>query len=227
MADAPTLLINGRWIPEKRLTPAEIVHDNAGFVDGQLAWILLQREELRLLSESDFDSVLIQLSRLRRPLRATGIIARYPWDLVNQNRKQLVRDFVDEEMAQTPSLDQVAILGDPRDVYVSERATIDPFVVLDARTGPISVDRDTHIQSFTRIEGPCHIGRGTKIFRAHIRGGTTIVNIVESVVKSKNQFFTASSTSTTKVFLDTVTSAHGSISGLCRPRLICGTTMEL
>ena len=38
----------------------------------------------------------------------------------------------------------------------------------------MSIDRDVQIQSFTRIKGPCHVGRGSRIFRALIRGGSTI-----------------------------------------------------
>jgi UDP-N-acetylglucosamine diphosphorylase / glucose-1-phosphate thymidylyltransferase / UDP-N-acetylgalactosamine diphosphorylase / glucosamine-1-phosphate N-acetyltransferase / galactosamine-1-phosphate N-acetyltransferase len=30
------------------------------------------------------------------------------------------------------------------------------------------------VQAFTRIEGPCHIGHGSRLYRASIRGGTTI-----------------------------------------------------
>ena len=30
------------------------------------------------------------------------------------------------------------------------------------------------MQSFTRIEGPCHIARGTQLYRANVRAGTTV-----------------------------------------------------
>jgi UDP-N-acetylglucosamine diphosphorylase/glucosamine-1-phosphate N-acetyltransferase len=46
--------------------------------------------------------------------------------------------------------------------------------VLDARRGPISIDAGAVIQPFTRIEGPCHIGKGSQLFRANVREGTTI-----------------------------------------------------
>ncbi|MBL8815932.1 MAG: hypothetical protein JNL58_07860 [Planctomyces sp.] len=174
LSQAGTLLINGRWIPEKRFQTGEVSPGCAGFVNGELAWIFLEPEELNLLSETDFDTIVLQLARMRKPVRASGILAKYPWDLVSENRRQLVRDFLDEGMSQAPQSEHVVVLGDQRDIYVAERSMIDPFVVLDTRTGPISIDRDVHIQSFTRIEGPCHIGRGTKIFRALIRSGTTI-----------------------------------------------------
>jgi hypothetical protein len=46
--------------------------------------------------------------------------------------------------------------------------------VLDATQGPISVDAGAVIQSFTRLEGPCHVGIGARLFRANIQKGTTI-----------------------------------------------------
>ena len=169
-----TLLINGRWLPELRLDPAELNLDTAGFVDGHLAWIALAPDELSLLTEHDFITTLHLIARSRRAITASGRMVRYPWDLVSENSQQLIRDFRDEGFSQIPTAEQVVVLGDPVDVYVSEMAQLDPFVVLDARKGPISIDRDVQIQSFTRIEGPCHIGRGSRVFRALIHGGTTI-----------------------------------------------------
>jgi UDP-N-acetylglucosamine diphosphorylase/glucosamine-1-phosphate N-acetyltransferase len=68
----------------------------------------------------------------------------------------------------------VAILGAPDDVFIDPTAQIDPFVVLDARRGPISIDAGVIVQPFTRIEGPCYIGCGSRLFRANVREGTTI-----------------------------------------------------
>jgi UDP-N-acetylglucosamine diphosphorylase / glucose-1-phosphate thymidylyltransferase / UDP-N-acetylgalactosamine diphosphorylase / glucosamine-1-phosphate N-acetyltransferase / galactosamine-1-phosphate N-acetyltransferase len=169
-----TLLVNGRWVPEFQINPDRITLDHAGFVGTELAWILLEPEELKLLCDDDFDSILLRIAGMRRTAEAGGQIMRYPWDLVARNRLQLIRDYFDLDVSNNPTFDHVQVLGDPRDVYISEAASIDPYVVLDARTGPISIEQDVQIQSFTRIEGPCHIGRGTRLFRASIRGGTTI-----------------------------------------------------
>ncbi|MCA9057223.1 MAG: hypothetical protein KDA85_01935 [Planctomycetaceae bacterium] len=168
------LFINGRWLPEKRLEAAEVSLQNAGFIDGDLAWIALQPEEVRELGDEATAGRLYQLANARRIVEASGRMVRYPWDLVNQNGNQLIRDFTDEGLSQTPQSPLVQILGDERDVYISARADIDPFVVIDARNGPVSIDQGAAIQSFTRIEGPCHVARGASVFRALIRQGTTI-----------------------------------------------------
>lgn len=59
-------------------------------------------------------------------------------------------------------------------MYVDASASIDPFVVLDARKGPVYVDAGAMVQAFTRLEGPCYIGRETQLFRTNLREGTSI-----------------------------------------------------
>ena len=45
---------------------------------------------------------------------------------------------------------------------------------IDARQGPVLIDRGAVIHSFSRIEGPCYIGPQTWIMGAKIRAGTTL-----------------------------------------------------
>ena len=168
------LLVNGRWLPERRLTAQDFVTHQAGFVDGSPAWMLIPGEELFELFQGDPVTTLAQYANSQRSLPTSGHWIQYPWDLVYQNAAQLTRDFADEGVSQSAKLEHVQVLGDPADVSISAQAEIDPYVVIDARSGPVSIDRDAKIQAFTRIEGPCHIGRGSQLFRALIRKGTTI-----------------------------------------------------
>ncbi len=168
------LLVNGRWLPERRLTALDFVTHHAGFVDGNPAWMLIPGEELNELFQGDPATALAQYANSQRSLPTSGLWIQYPWDLVYQNAAQLIRDFADEGVSQSAKMEHVQVLGDPSDVYISAQAEIDPYVVIDARSGPVSIDRDAKIQAFTRIEGPCHIGRGSQLFRALIRKGTTI-----------------------------------------------------
>lgn len=168
------LLINGRWLPECRLSASEVTPQTAGFVGDSLAWIVLSREEAALLSDVDLDDMIHGIARSRDRVVASGAMIERPWDLVNQNAAQLERDFTDEGVSEVSSSPHVQCLGSSSDIYISQQAEIDPYVVIDARNGPVSIDRDVHIQSFTRIEGPCHIARGSRLFRALIHAGTTI-----------------------------------------------------
>ncbi|MEZ6130315.1 MAG: putative sugar nucleotidyl transferase [Planctomycetaceae bacterium] len=174
LQSTPSLMVNGRWMPDSRLNADDVRLDNAGFVDGHLAWIALEPEESMLLQEDDYAETLFQIARTRRVVEASGIMISRPWDLVSRNGRQLECDFVDEGLSQPSTAPHVQCLGNAEDAYISEQAVIDPYVVIDTRSGPVSIDRDVHIQSFTRIEGPCHIAQGTKVFRALIHHGTTI-----------------------------------------------------
>lgn len=169
-----TLIVNGRWVPQGRLTEQEVTLNNAGFIDGHLAWIAVSPDEARVLGDVDFSDVLHGIASNRRAIDASGFLAARPWDLVNANSKQLILDFEDEGVSQPPQQPHVQTIGPAQDVYISAEARIDPYVVFDTTDGPVSVDRGVHIQSFTRIAGPCHIGADSRVFRALISGGTTI-----------------------------------------------------
>lgn len=170
----PVLLINGRWLPERRLNALDFLNHQAGFIDGHPAWMLTEGEDLQEIFANDPCVSLERYAGTQRIVPTNGQFIRYPWDLINENARQLVRDFNDEGISHRPDFDHVQIMGDATDIYISSQASIDPYVVVDARRGPVSIDRDVQIQSFTRIEGPCHVGRGSQIFRGLIRGGTTI-----------------------------------------------------
>ncbi|MEP3478038.1 MAG: putative sugar nucleotidyl transferase [Fuerstiella sp.] len=174
ITEFPTFWVNGRWMPDQTVNEIEVTADTAGFIDGELVWIALEPEESALLTDENRLETLQSIARLRRVVEASGELIARPWDLVNRNSKQLVLDFQESGCSQFPENAHVQCLGDPTDLYISELADVDPYVVIDVRQGPVSIDRDVQIQSFTRIEGPCHIGAGSRIFRALIHKGTTI-----------------------------------------------------
>ncbi len=100
----------------------------------------------------------------------------YPWDLIHLNGTQLEQDF--RTRPHGPSKvtlgSQVAVLGRDEDVYIDPSAQIDPFVVIDARGGPVWIDAGVKAQPFTRIEGPCYIGTKSQLFRANVKEGTSL-----------------------------------------------------
>ncbi len=64
-----------------------------------------------------------------------------------------------------------ALLGRGR-ITVEAGARVDPFVVLDAREGPILVARDAVVRAHSVIEGPCVIGAGTHVLGGVVRRST-------------------------------------------------------
>ena len=102
----------------------------------------------------------------------------YLWDLILANPAQLSEDFraagrsgIDTEArVEEPG----AIRGGKGDIFVGRGAKIHPMVVLDAEHGPIFIDVGAEIHPFTRIEGPCYIGRNSILLGAKCREGNSI-----------------------------------------------------
>jgi UDP-N-acetylglucosamine diphosphorylase/glucosamine-1-phosphate N-acetyltransferase len=170
-----TLLLNGRWLPTLEAL-SNIAAGDAGFVNDTLVYLTLDPLESSLLKEDSWNNALVQIARSRRMVAAAGAVAEYPWDLVNRNADQLSEDFRLRVygLPQLHVCPQIAIVGPLEKIAVDASARIDPFVVLDSRKGPVSVDAGAVVGSFTHLEGPCHVGHESQLFRAHVRAGTTI-----------------------------------------------------
>ena len=176
LQQGPTLLLNGRWLPSLEAL-ANIDPETVGLADGEVVHLTLDPAEAALLDGTSVAEAVSRIAESRRTVAADGLVMRHPWDLVGRNSGQLIDDFRMRQYPRSelpPSSANVVVLGETGNVFIDPRAQIDPFVVLDARSGPISIEAEVVIQPFTRIEGPCHIGRGAQLFRANIREGTTI-----------------------------------------------------
>ena len=55
-------------------------------------------------------------------------------------------------------------------LMVHADAQVEPHVVFDTSAGPIFVDTGAHVHAFTRINGPCYIGRDATIMGGDISG---------------------------------------------------------
>ncbi|HET6424163.1 MAG TPA: putative sugar nucleotidyl transferase [Planctomycetaceae bacterium] len=175
LSQGRTLLLSSRWLVD----PHELAKcdpDAAGLIDGEVAWISVEPEEMPLFLMQDCASAVNQLARTRRRVKTTGQLVKYPWDLIAHNADQLALDFRarPKHSPQDLSGTQAAVVGSRDDVYVDATASIDPFVVIDARKGPVYIDAGAMVQAFTRLEGPCYIGRESQLFRTNLREGTSI-----------------------------------------------------
>lgn len=175
LTSGPTLLINSRWLGD----PASVLDldiDTAAVVNDTVVALWLDPLEAALLAEDAWDDALQSMLRRRTVVTAEDAIIHHPWHLVTRNPSQLKQDFryrAGEESA-TATGQQVSVMGSTDDIWIHPTAELHPFVVLDSRQGPITIDADAMVQSFTCIQGPCHIGRGAQLFRAHVKDGSTI-----------------------------------------------------
>ncbi|HOD14801.1 MAG TPA: putative sugar nucleotidyl transferase [Spirochaetota bacterium] len=106
---------------------------------------------------------------------ATGRKANFIWELVDWNRGAIRHDFGLAGFAGAGgSRNDVTILGDPGQVYCEDGVAFEPHAVIDATKGPVCIGGGSVVRSFTRIEGPCAIGRDCLLAGAKVGGGTTL-----------------------------------------------------
>jgi len=103
-------------------------------------------------------------------------LLRYPWELVGENAKQIEQDYLkkDHSSLKSPTSRSGDIEVRGNRTAIAPSADIERFVALDSRSGPIVIDEEAEVQSFSRITGPCYVGKKAKIRSARIREGTTI-----------------------------------------------------
>ena len=101
---------------------------------------------------------------------------KYSWDLILSNAEQITADFRSAGRSGIVGIveEPKAIRGSEKDVYVGRGARVHPMVVIDAEHGPIYIDEGAEIHPFTRIEGPCYIGKNSTLFGAKCREGNSI-----------------------------------------------------
>jgi UDP-N-acetylglucosamine diphosphorylase/glucosamine-1-phosphate N-acetyltransferase len=63
----------------------------------------------------------------------------------------------------------VQVIGTHR-VTLEPGATVEPYVVLDTTPGPIHLAAGATVQAFTRLAGPCYVGRGSSVLGDRVSG---------------------------------------------------------
>ena len=93
------------------------------------------------------------------------------WDFIRLLPEHLSRDIaaMSGGEARTGSAlpAHATVLGDGPIVLIGA-AVIEPQVVLDTTSGPILIEPGAHVRAFTRITGPCRIGRDATVLGGEI-----------------------------------------------------------
>ncbi|HYV36730.1 MAG TPA: putative sugar nucleotidyl transferase [Gemmataceae bacterium] len=166
----PKALVNSRWLPSPE-TVEETSTPRVGVVGDEVAYIVLPESGIADCTFANIDDILATLKQMLPPCEAGGTIIAYPWDLVDNNAQALCDDLR-WRSHHGKACTGVELIGSRDQLIVDPSANIDPFVVADTRNGPVIVDRDATVQSFTRLEGPCYVGPESLILGAKLRGGT-------------------------------------------------------
>ncbi len=97
------------------------------------------------------------------------LLFSYPWEMIDLNDQAIVRGSGLEGRR-----GKAEGTKGYRRVRASPDAEIEGQVSFDTRGGPILIEEGARIESFSRISGPCFVGRDSVIHSALVRGGTTI-----------------------------------------------------
>jgi UDP-N-acetylglucosamine diphosphorylase/glucosamine-1-phosphate N-acetyltransferase len=170
------LLVSGR-VKAAGFQPPQSGPSHAAFDPaGELLFARVVREELPRLDATSIESFLDSVKETLPAAHIEVPAYDYTWDLILANPKQLAEDFAAagqsgiEGTVEHPH----AIRGSLKDVYVARGALVHPMVVIDAADGPVYIDEDVEVHPFTRIEGPCYVGRKSILLGAKCREGNSI-----------------------------------------------------
>lgn len=176
LAGDDLLVVDGRvkaaGLDPRPAGPSRVMLDADGEV--LVAWIA--RADLARLNASSIDALVASAKAALPAAPDRPDTWNYTWDLVLANPQQLADDFVAagrsgiEGKVEQPN----AVRGGAGDVYIAPGALLHPMVVVDAEHGPVYIDEGAEIHPFTRIEGPCYIGKKSILLGAKCREGNSI-----------------------------------------------------
>ncbi len=152
--------------------PSQLILD----ADGRCLVARIARGDLGRLDATSIESLLESAKKALPVVPQELPVWNYTWELVLENPKQLAEDFATTGRSgihgtvEQPN----AIRGSQKDVYVGEGALVHPMVVIDAEHGPVYIDEGAQIHPFTRIEGPCYVGKNSILLGAKCREGNSI-----------------------------------------------------
>lgn len=144
--------------------------------DGELLCARIARSDLPQLRVESIETFVESIAAAV-PAAAGQLPAwNYIWDLVLESPAQLTIDFhaAGRKGIEGRVEEPTAFRGSPGDLYIAPGVTVHPLVVIDCEHGPVYIDEGAEIHPFTRIEGPCYIGRHAILLGAKCREGNSI-----------------------------------------------------
>jgi len=169
-----TVFVNARWLPDAT-GALDARTPQAGLIGEQVAYLVLPEPAVPPGPEQ-LDEWLARWKERLPNREAGGLLCDYLWDLIGQNADLLHQDLTwfRARHGQRTLPPGVALLGSPERLVVAPDAQIEPFAVVDTRQGPVLVDSGVVVHSYSRLEGPCYIGKGAWVQGARVRGGSSL-----------------------------------------------------
>ncbi len=163
------LLLNGRICGTGFKPPKDAV---ALWKGGQLAaW----RTTVDLSGVKDYAGLVAAAAKAPRA-EFEGTWFNYIWDVMLASPHEITADFqAAGKKGIEGTMHESSVIFGPRDqVFIGQGAEIHPFVCLDTRNGPITIEPGCEIHPYTRVEGPCYLGAKSILLGAKVREGCSI-----------------------------------------------------
>jgi UDP-N-acetylglucosamine diphosphorylase / glucose-1-phosphate thymidylyltransferase / UDP-N-acetylgalactosamine diphosphorylase / glucosamine-1-phosphate N-acetyltransferase / galactosamine-1-phosphate N-acetyltransferase len=165
-----TVLVNARWLP-LNAPVADWTQPQVGLAGEQVAYAVLPVPKSNTHLPATFNDELFLEWKHNLPRHeAGGSMMDHPWDLVEHNAAAIRADHAARRATETARAGGAVILGSEELAWLAPSARVEPLAVLDTQNGPILIEPDAVVQSFSRIEGPCVIGVGSTIYGARVSG---------------------------------------------------------
>jgi len=144
--------------------------------NGRIMYARIKKGDIK---KSGFDNIEAFLASVKSELPNVSCKLatwEYVWDLILANGEHITAEFAAAgKNGLEGSLEEpLAIRGNMKDVYVAPGVKVHPMVTIDAEHGPVYIDERAEIHPFTRIEGPCYIGKDSILLGAKCREGNSI-----------------------------------------------------
>jgi UDP-N-acetylglucosamine diphosphorylase/glucosamine-1-phosphate N-acetyltransferase len=175
-ADEEVLLVNARVRPKKELLP---------FLTKKGHFAVMTGKELIAARTKNARSIAPGALSARTQLKASkgedklgideeNLLFEGPWDLVESNGMAIAAQASTQSAMSGSHSSGTTLKGPPSNLRIHDSAEIDPMVSFDTRAGPVVVDEDAAVDSYSMLSGPCYVGRKTRLHSALVRGGTSM-----------------------------------------------------
>lgn len=163
------LFVNGRVIGTEFKVPAQA---GAAWKGEQLA---VWRTKDNVTGIKDY-AALAAAARKAPKSEFGGQWFDWIWDVMLSNPEHIKKDFVAAGKSGIEgTLHERSVVFGPKDqVYIGPGAEVHPFVCIDTRNGPVTLEAGVEVHPYTRIEGPCYVGAKSILLGAKVREGTSI-----------------------------------------------------
>jgi UDP-N-acetylglucosamine diphosphorylase/glucosamine-1-phosphate N-acetyltransferase len=144
--------------------------------NGRILYARINKGDIKKSTFDDIEAFLASIKSELPNVPCKLTTWEYIWDLVLANGEYITAEFAAAGLSGFEgSLEEpVAVRGSSKDVFVAHGVEVHPMVTIDAEHGPVYIDERAEIHPFTRIEGPCYIGKDSILLGAKCREGNSI-----------------------------------------------------